>query len=73
MENGLKRTVGRAFTTEGNCKDILVVSPRQVHKKETRVKEPIASASSGLLGNGGRIAPADFPEMESFEVVVEYE
>jgi hypothetical protein len=43
---------------------------QQVWKQDVRVKDPNDSTMSGLIGFGGRINPADFPEMTHFEIVV---
>jgi hypothetical protein len=63
----------RAFNKDGYHKDILIVSEKQVHQHDTRIREPLGSITSGLLGPGGSIDPKDFPEMIRFEVVVETE
>lgn len=60
----------RAFNADGYHKDILHVSEQQVHSNDVRVKDPVRSTMTGLIGPGGRIDPADFPEMVSFEVVI---
>ena len=67
------RVVVRAFTSQGYHRDILVMSERQVHMTNDRVKEPLSSAWTGLLGVGGQINPKDFPEVEYFEVVIDHE
>lgn len=67
------RVVVRAFNDDGYHKDILIMSERQVHSADVRVKDVVHSAMTGLIGHGGRIDPLDFPEMAKFEVVLESE
>ena len=64
------RITVRAFNAEGYHRDILSMCTQQVWKQDSRVKDPNDSAMSGLIGFGGRINPADFPEMTHFEIVV---
>ena len=65
-----KKVTVRAFNKEGYHKDILIMTEKQVHQHDVRVDNCIGSIYSGLLGIGGRIDPALFPEMEYFEVVI---
>jgi len=64
------RITVRAFNAEGYHRDILLMDTGQVWKNDLRVKDPTDSCMSGLIGFGGRINPADFPEMTHFEIVV---
>jgi hypothetical protein len=63
----------RAFNKQGYNKDILVMSEHQIHRSDNRIKSPLLSTLSGLIGVGAAIIPTDFPEMERFEVVIKTE
>lgn len=67
------RVIVRAFNNEGYHKDIVVMSNKQIHRSDVRIKEALQSLHTGLLGVGARIDPAEFPEMVSFEVVIKEE
>lgn len=60
----------RAFNKDGYHKDIAIMDDRQVRQNDTRIRKPLSSMMSGLIGVGVRIDPSDFPEMVKFEVVI---
>lgn len=64
------RIIVRAFNEDGYHKDILSMNEKQVIMNDIRVKEPMASLMSDLIGFGGQINITDFPEITRFEVVV---
>ncbi len=64
------KVVIRAFTKDGYHKDILIANGEQNLMTYTGVTEPNESIHSGLIGHGGGINPAEWPEMVRFEVVI---
>ena len=67
------RVVIRAFNSEGYHRDIVIMDEVQLRMCDVRVKDPISSLYSGLIGVGVSIDPKDFPEMVKFEVVIQEE
>jgi hypothetical protein len=65
-----KKVTVRAFNKEGYHKDILIMNEKQLIQYDNRIGSCTSSLYSGLLGIGGRIDPAIFPEMEYFEIVL---
>lgn len=63
----------RAWNKDGYHKDILVIDSDQVRMNDGRVKElgAVKMIQGGYSGPSMVINPADFPEMESFQIIVE--
>ncbi len=61
----------RAFNAEGYHRDLVIMDEVQVRMNHMKIKEPIDSMYSRLIGVGVSIDPKDFPEMVKFEVVIE--